>query len=42
MGSDPRILFVHILPNVVGSFIVVATLQVGRMILAERCRASRS
>ena len=35
MGSDPRILFVHILPNVLGSVIVVATLQVGRMILAE-------
>jgi len=33
--SNARILFLHILPNVVSSVIVVATLQVGRMILAE-------
>ncbi len=33
--SDARILFAHILPNVVSSIIVVATLQVARMILAE-------
>jgi len=33
--SNARILYLHILPNVVSSIIVVATLQVGRMILAE-------
>ncbi len=32
---DTRILFLHILPNVASSIIVVATLQVARMILAE-------
>jgi peptide/nickel transport system permease protein len=33
--SNKRILFLHILPNVASSMIVVATLQVARMILAE-------
>ncbi len=33
--SSTRILFLHILPNVASSMIVVATLQVARMILAE-------
>lgn len=34
-SSNARILFAHILPNVTSSIIVVATLQVARMILAE-------
>ncbi len=33
--SNTRIVFLHILPNVASSMIVVATLQVARMILAE-------
>jgi peptide/nickel transport system permease protein len=34
-GSHARILLAHILPNVASSVIVVGTLQVARMILAE-------
>jgi len=34
-GSEARVLLRHLLPNVVAPVIVVATLEVGRMILAE-------
>jgi len=34
-ASDVRILHSHVLPHVLGPFIVVAALQVGRMMLAE-------
>lgn len=34
-ASDLRILYRHVLPHVLGPFVVVATLQVGRMMLAE-------
>lgn len=34
-GSEARVLLRHVLPNVIAPVIVVATLEVGRMILAE-------
>jgi len=34
-GSEARVLLRHLLPNVIAPVIVVATLEVGRMILAE-------
>jgi peptide/nickel transport system permease protein len=34
-ANDFRIIFVHILPNVISSFIVISTLSVGRVIIAE-------
>jgi peptide/nickel transport system permease protein len=34
-ASDARILWRHVLPHTIGPFLVVATLQVGRMMLAE-------
>jgi peptide/nickel transport system permease protein len=34
-ADDLRILWRHVLPHVMGPFIVIATLQVGRMMLAE-------
>ena len=34
-GSGPRILAKHVLPNVFSSFLVISTLEVARMIIAE-------
>jgi len=34
-GSEARVLLRHVLPNIIAPVIVVATLEVGRMILAE-------
>ena len=34
-GSGPRILIKHVLPNVFSSFLVISTLEVARMIIAE-------
>ncbi|MFD0681173.1 MULTISPECIES: ABC transporter permease [unclassified Paenibacillus] len=34
-AGDFRIIFVHVLPNVISSFIVISTLSVGRVIIAE-------
>ncbi|MEK8130624.1 ABC transporter permease [Paenibacillus filicis] len=34
-AGDLRIIFVHVLPNVISSFIVISTLSIGRVIIAE-------
>src|SRR5437899_728738 len=34
-ASGPRILIKHVLPNVFSSFLVISTLEVARMIIAE-------
>jgi peptide/nickel transport system permease protein len=34
-GSGPRILLKHVLPNVFSSFLVISTLEIARMIIAE-------